>query len=170
MQDFVILVDNLDNNLGLMKKLEAHKLGMLHRAFSIFILDSNGKLIIQQRAASKYHCPLLWANTCCSHPRKSETIIQAANRRLMEEMGMVCELKEIFTTTYNLYLPNNLVENEFNHVLLGITDELPIINKNEVEQYKKESIISIYYDSLNNPEKYAPWFKFILPKFFAYIN
>ena len=159
MQEFVILVDSNDNNIGLMEKQEAHEKGLLHRAFSVFLIDSKGKLILQQRAASKYHCPLLYANTCCSHPRDGETILEAASRRLMEEMGLKCaDLRELFQFSYNLVLPNGLIENEYNHVIIGTTDNLPVINKEEVESYLKKDLISVYYDTLQNADKYAPWF------------
>ena len=127
--EIVILVDKTDNPIGEMEKQEAHIKGVLHRAFSIFIFNSKGEVLLQQRAFHKYHSGGLWTNTCCSHPRNGETTIQAANRRLKEEMGMSCALTEEFTFIYKAKLDNDLYEHELDHVLFGTTDLLPQINK-----------------------------------------
>ncbi len=132
MEEQVILVDEQDNQIGLAPKMEAHIKGLLHRAFSIFIFDEKGHLLLQQRALEKYHSAGLWTNTCCSHPRNNETTIEAAQRRLQEEMGMTCRLREIFSFVYRAELENELIEHEFDHVFIGVTNDLPTINPEEV--------------------------------------
>ncbi len=119
MEEFVVLVDQDDQKLGLMEKQQAHVAGLLHRAFSVFVFNSKGELMIQQRAASKYHSPTLWTNTCCSHPRDNETYEQAAHRRLEEEMGFDCELEYKFNFIYKAHLENDLIEHELDHVFIG---------------------------------------------------
>ena len=116
--EYVILVDEQDITIGKMEKQQAHLEGLLHRAFSIFIFNSENKLLLQKRASSKYHCGGLWTNTCCSHPRENETVQEAANRRLQEEMGMQCDLTPIFSFVYKANFENGLTEHEFDHVLL----------------------------------------------------
>ena len=147
----VILVDTKDNIMGYMEKQEAHIKGLLHRAFSIFIFNSNQQLLMHQRALDKYHSGGLWTNTCCSHPRKNESIINAAHRRLNEEMGLSCDLDEKFTFIYKSKLDQNLYEHEFDHVLFGYTDEKPNINKNEVLSYKYLSLENIKHDIKVSP-------------------
>ena len=132
----VILVDEADNPLGLEEKMKAHELGLLHRAFSVFVFNSNGELMLQQRALDKYHSPGLWTNTCCSHPRENEIVEEAAHRRLMEEMGFDCPLKKAFHFTYRADVGKGLTEHEFDHVFFGFTDTLPSINKDEVNSWK----------------------------------
>ena len=155
----VILVDKTDHPIGEMEKQEAHIKGVLHRAFSIFIFNSKGEVLLQQRAFHKYHSGGLWTNTCCSHPRNGETTIQAANRRLKEEMGMSCALTEEFTFIYKAKLDNDLYEHELDHVLFGTTDLLPQINKEEVAGYKYSSFQDIQQEMKDYPEKYTVWFK-----------
>ena len=155
----VILVDKTDHQIGEMEKQEAHIKGLLHRAFSIFIFNSKGEVLLQQRAFHKYHSGGLWTNTCCSHPRNGETTIQAANRRLKEEMGMSCALTEEFTFIYKAKLDNDLYEHELDHVLFGTTDLLPQINKEEVAGYKYSSFQDIQQEMKHYPEKYTAWFK-----------
>ena len=118
-KESVILVDEKDNQVGLMPKLEAHQKGLLHRAFSVFIFNSDYELLLQKRAFSKYHSGGLWTNTCCSHPRDGEDTIDAANRRLYEEMGIETSLRKVFDFIYKAELDNNLTENEFDHVFYG---------------------------------------------------
>ena len=132
----VILVDKNDKQVGLMPKLEAHKKGVLHRAFSIFIFNSKYELLLQKRASSKYHSGGLWTNTCCSHPREGEDILDAANRRLDEEMGIKTSLRKVYDFIYKAELDNQLTEHEFDHVFYGVFDNDPILNKNEAEDFK----------------------------------
>ena len=134
-EEEVILVNKKDVQLGLMPKMEAHRKGVLHRAFSVFIFKSSRELLIQKRSSQKYHSPGLWTNTCCSHQRDGESTIDAANRRLSEEMGLNADLKEIFSFIYKANLKNGLIEHEFDHVLVGYTDLSPIINTKEVEDF-----------------------------------
>ncbi len=155
----VILVDKTDHQIGEMEKQEAHIKGLLHRAFSIFIFNSKGEVLLQQRALHKYHSGGLWTNTCCSHPRNGETTIQAANRRLKEEMGMSCVLKEEFSFIYKAKLDNDLYEHELDHVLFGTTDLQPKINKEEVADYKYSSFQDIQQEMKDYPERYTAWFK-----------
>lgn len=164
--EFVILVDEQDNDIGFMEKLQAHKEGILHRAFSVFIFNSNNELLLQQRALSKYHSAGLWTNTCCSHPRPNETVKDAANRRLSEEMGMSCELQIKTNFIYKTHFDNGLTEHEYDYVLFGYLDNNPVINKTEVENYKWQSIDEIKKDILFSPNKYTSWFKIALEKVF----
>ena len=128
MEEKVILVSETDEQLGLMGKMEAHEKGLLHRAFSVFIFNKDGELLLQQRALDKYHSPGLWTNTCCSHQREGETNLQAGKRRLLEEMGFSCELKELFSFVYKAPFDNGLTEHELDHVMVGYYDEDPVIN------------------------------------------
>ena len=160
----VILVDINDQEIGTMEKMEAHRKGLLHRAFSIFIFNSNNELLIHQRAFEKYHSGGLWTNTCCSHPRKGETVIEAANRRLMEEMGMKCKLDHQFSFIYNKKLDKGLTEHELDHVIFGFTDDLPNINKEEVATWKSVTIEDLEKNISNSPNLYTEWFKICFPK------
>ena len=155
----VILVDKLDNSVGEMEKQEAHVKGILHRAFSIFIFNDKEEVLLHQRAHQKYHSGGLWTNTCCSHPRPGENIHDAANRRLMEEMGMACSLEEQFSFIYKAKLDNDLFEHELDHVFFGKSNKPPVLNKDEVADYKYMSIKDIQRDLTNNPETYTEWFK-----------
>ena len=159
MTEQVVLVDELDNPTGLMEKMAAHDGPHLHRAFSVFLFNSKGEMLLQQRAASKYHSPLLWTNTCCSHPRQGESVMEAATRRLQEEMGMQGEIKEVFTFIYMAEVGCGLTEHEFDHVLIGTTDDIPVINPDEVESYKYMSINDIKQQLSENPETFTEWFK-----------
>lgn len=165
-KEYVILVDEQDNDIGVMEKLLAHQEGLLHRAFSIFIFNEKGELLLQQRALSKYHSAGLWTNTCCSHPRPNETIKDAANRRLFEEMGMSCDLKIITNFIYKTPFENGLTEHELDYVLTGITNQNPHINKDEVENYKWMPIEDIKKDIISHPDLYTSWFKIALEKVF----
>ena len=155
----VILVDEKDNPIGLMEKQAAHVTPHLHRAFSIFIFNSKGELLMQQRALTKYHSPGLWTNTCCSHPRDGETTAEAAQRRLMEEMGMSCEMREVYTFIYKAPVGQGLTEHEFDHVFIGQSDDLPQINHEEVESWKYMSLNDLEKDLEAYPEHYTEWFK-----------
>lgn len=161
MEELVVLVDENDNELGLMPKMEAHKKAVLHRAFSVFIFNKNGDLMLQQRAAHKYHSPLLWTNTCCSHQRDGESNLEAGKRRLFEEMGFTSQLKEVFSFVYKAPFDNGLTEHELDHVMIGYFDDEPNINKAEVEAYKWMSLENVKSDIEENPSIYTEWFKII---------
>jgi len=155
----VITVDKNDKPLGLMEKMEAHEKGVLHRAFSVFIFNEKGELMLQQRALSKYHSPGLWTNTCCSHPRKGEKTIDAAHRRLMEEMGFDCEIKEVFSFIYKADVGKGLTEHEFDHVFIGKFDNSPEINPAEVNDWKFVSMDEIKKNMQQSPGQYTVWFR-----------
>lgn len=164
MEEHVILIDENDNPIGVMEKIEAHEKALLHRAFSVFIFNNKGELMLQQRAASKYHSPLLWTNTCCSHQREGESNIKAGKRRLYEEMGFVTELKEIFSFIYKAPFDNGLTEHELDHVMIGHFNGNPTLNKDEVENYKWVSLDDVKEDIQKNPDQYTAWFKIIFEK------
>lgn len=164
-EELVVLVDEQDNEVGLMPKMEAHEKAVLHRAFSVFVLNEKMELMLQQRAGSKYHSPLLWTNTCCSHQRQGEDSIAAGKRRLQEEMGFVTEIEELFTFIYKAPFDNGLTEHELDHVLLGHYEEAPVINPEEVESWKWMSLEAIQADIAENPETYTAWFKIVFNRF-----
>lgn len=158
----VILVDEQDREIGTMEKMEAHRNPRLHRAISVFIVNSKGEWLLQQRALGKYHSNGLWSNTCCSHPRPGETSHEAAIRRLHEEMGMQADLKELFHFIYREELDNNLSEFELDHVFVGISESIPNINPNEVLSWKYISFPELKKNVEKNPENYTVWFKKIM--------
>ena len=166
----VILVDENDNELGSMEKIEAHQKSVLHRAISVFVVNHNGEWLLQRRAFHKYHSPGLWTNTCCSHPFPGEKSIEAAHRRLKEEMGLQTNLKEIFHFTYREKLDNNMTEHELDHVFLGFTDQKPKINSDEVEAWKYISYNDISAEINKNPENYTVWFRKIMERVNDQIN
>ena len=170
MEEFVVLVDQDDQKLGLMEKQQAHVAGLLHRAFSVFVFNSKGELMIQQRAASKYHSPTLWTNTCCSHPRDNETYEQAAHRRLEEEMGFDCELEYKFNLIYKAHLENDLIEHELDHVFIGTFDDEPKLNPDEVMAYRWVELDDLKKDMEKNPQNYTAWFKIIFEHYVSYIE
>lgn len=169
-EEQVILVDKNDTPIGLMNKLEAHEKALLHRAFSVFVLNDNQELLLQQRAHHKYHSPLLWTNTCCSHQREGESNIEAGSRRLMEEMGMKVELTEMFHFIYKAPFDNGLTEHELDHVMIGYSNEEPVINKEEVESWKWMKIEDIKSDMKQNPNEYTVWFKIIFEEFYHHFE
>lgn len=160
--ELVILVDENDNQVGLMEKMEAHEKGLLHRAFSVFLFNAQGEMLLHQRALSKYHSGGLWTNACCSHPRDNETTIAAAHRRLEEEMGFDCEIEEVFHFVYKSKLDNDLTEHELDHVFIGQYEGEITPNPEEVESYKYISIPALSKDVKENPENYTEWFKICL--------
>lgn len=166
----VILVDQNDKEIGLMEKMEAHEKAILHRAFSVFIFNSDGKLMLQQRALLKYHSPALWTNTVCSHPRSGETTSQAAHRRIVEEMGYDCEFEEAFSFVYNAYVGQGLVEHEFDHVFIGKSDKQPVINPDEVASWKYVDLKWLENDVIENSEDYTVWFKIALAEVIEHFN
>ncbi len=169
-EEQVILVNEKDEQIGLMPKMEAHEKAVLHRAFSVFVFNSKQQLMLQQRAADKYHSPLLWTNTCCSHQRNGESNIEAGKRRLQEEMGFVCELEEKTSFIYKAPFDNGLTEHELDHVMVGFYDEDPIINKEEVESFKYMTVEEVKADIQVNPQMYTEWFKIIFDKFYSFIK
>ena len=159
MEELVILVDHDDRETGVMEKIQAHREALLHRAFSVFVFNSKGELMLQQRALGKYHSPGLWTNTCCSHPRPGEDTENAAHRRLEEEMGLDCTLTKIFHFTYKAPFDNNLTEHEVDHVFVGFSDTLPVINPDEVESYRFATLDDISVEMAENPELFTVWFQ-----------
>lgn len=169
-EEKVILVNENDEQIGTMPKMEAHEKALLHRAFSVFIFNKENELMLQQRAAHKYHSPLLWTNTCCSHQRVGESNIEAGKRRLMEEMGFVVDLEESISFIYKAPFDNGLTEHEFDHVLIGHYDDVPNINLDEVASWKWMPIEKVKADIKQQPELYTEWFKIIFDKFYEHIN
>ena len=169
-EEQVILVNEQDEPIGVMNKMEAHEKAVLHRAFSVFVLNDKNEVMLQQRAHHKYHSPLLWTNTCCSHQRAGETNIEAGKRRLSEEMGFVVELKELFHFIYKAPFDNGLTEHELDHVMIGYSNQTPIINPDEVESWKWMTIEAIKEDMALYPELYTVWFKIIFDKFYHYLE
>ena len=165
MQKNVILVNSHDQKIGLMPKLEAHMRGILHRAFSVLIFNKKGELLIQQRALNKYHTPGLWSNTCCSHQIDGETNIEAGKRRLFEEMGFEVELFNFDSFIYNAYFENGLIEHEFDHILVGFFEGTPLINKNEVNDYKWITFDKLQTEIYSSPQNFTVWFKIIFEKY-----
>lgn len=166
----VVLVDENDRSLGVMDKLAAHQEGLLHRAFSIFIFNDRQELLLQQRAAHKYHGAGLWTNTCCSHPQWNEEVIESAVERLQWEMGMNCDLHFSHSFIYNTVVENNLIEHEYDHVFVGYCTDNPLLNPEEVQDYKWMDPSDIRKDILVHPEKYTYWFKESLPLVMRYME
>lgn len=169
-EEQVILVNERDEAIGLMPKLEAHQKAILHRAFSVFLLNDQNEILLQQRAHQKYHSPLLWTNTCCSHQRDGESNIEAGNRRLFEEMGVRAELKELFHFIYKAPFDNGLTEHELDHVMIGYFNGTPEINREEVEDWKWMKIEDIKDDMAQHPEIYTVWFRIIFDEFYHYLE
>lgn len=161
-EELVVLVNDKDEKVGLMPKLEAHEKGLLHRAFSVFVFNEEGQVLLQQRALHKYHTPGKWANTCCSHQRDGESTLDAGKRRLEEEMGFVTDLEFRKSFIYKASFDNGLTEHEFDHIMVGKYNEDPIINPEEVADYKWISIPDLQVDIELHPEKYTAWFKIIM--------
>ncbi|HBK72362.1 MAG TPA: isopentenyl-diphosphate delta-isomerase [Flavobacteriaceae bacterium] len=165
-EEQVILVNENNEQIGTMPKLEAHEKAVLHRAFSVFVFNDKEELLLQQRAASKYHSPLLWTNTCCSHQRVGESNIEAGKRRLFEEMGFVTELKEVFSFIYKAPFDNGLTEHELDHVMIGAYNENPKINPEEVQSFKWMTLDAVKKDIEQQPEVYTAWFKIIFKEYY----
>lgn len=161
MEEYIIVVDEFDKEIGSIEKLDAHNKGILHRAFSILVFNSNNQLLLQKRSTKKYHSPGLWINTCCSHPKYGEDLQNAIYRRLREEMGFTCELEEIFSFIYKVQLGENLFENEFDHVFIGKYDGNVIANKDEVDEFKWVDIEEIKNHIVFRPDLYTYWFKYL---------
>lgn len=160
----IIIVDENDNEIGVGEKLKVHQEGRLHRAFSIFVFNQKGEILLQKRARTKYHSPGLWSNSCCSHPRPNQKLEDEARRRLKEEMGIECNnLKEILSFVYRAEV-EDLIEHEFDHVFSGRFDNDPEPNKEEVEDWKWVSPEKLKEDIEKNPQNYTPWFRIILKR------
>ncbi len=162
MEEWVVLVDKADQEIGLKEKLAAHRDGDLHRAVSVFLFNTKGEMMLQQRALSKYHSGGLWTNACCSHPRQGESPMQAAGRRLVEEMGIRCPLKKKLDFVYQVSLDNNLSEHEFDHVFVGTFDGAPLLNPIEAMNWKWISLEQLQKEIKAYPETFTAWFKIIL--------
>lgn len=167
MEERVILVDEQDRAIGTMEKLAAHREGLLHRAISVFIFNDEDELLLQQRAAHKYHSAGLWTNTCCSHPLPDEAAMDAAHRRLQEEMGMKADLSFAFSFQYRAAFDNGLTENELDHVFIGHSNQRPTPNPEEVACYRWLGRSAIGDDVLAHPDAYTAWFKLIYQRVFA---
>lgn len=169
-EEKVILVNEKDEQIGLMEKIEAHEKALLHRAFSVFVFNDKNELMIQQRALSKYHSPGLWTNTCCSHQREGESNIDAGKRRLQEEMGFSTELKDTISFIYKAPFDNGLTEHEFDHILIGNFKGKPELNPDEVASWKWVSLEDLEADMKKNPHIYTEWFKIIFDKYYSHIQ
>lgn len=162
MEELLILVDQHDRKKGCAPKLQAHQQGLLHRAFSIFIFDHAGRFLLQQRAFGKYHSQGLWTNTCCGHPRLGERTLAAAKRRLQEEMGLNCSLRKVSTLLYREQVSNQLIEHEFDHIFVGISDYDPVANPEEAYAWQRLTLAQIYERIAAAPENFTFWFRRIL--------
>lgn len=169
-QEYVVVVDENDNAIGLAEKMDAHINPVMHRAFSVFVFNSDKQLLLQRRALGKYHSPGLWTNTCCSHPRQGESVLDAARRRMLEEMGMSCAMEEIFSFTYKADVGQGLTEHEFDHVLIGHSDEMPQINPDEVDSIRYASLEEISKEIKEQPEIFTMWFKIVFSQVEEYFN
>ena len=164
MTEYVILVDENDNQIGIEEKIKAHEDAKLHRAFSIFIFNSKGEMLLQQRACEKYHSGCLWTNATCSHPRPGEEVADAAHRRLQEEMGFDCELKKAFSFIYKAEFDHGLTEHEFDHVFIGNYDGIVLPNSDEADDYQWIDVETLKKDIQHHPERYTVWFKIAFEK------
>ena len=162
MTEKIVLVDEQDNQVGVAEKIKTHQEGKLHRAFSLFIFNSQGELLLQKRAARNYHSANLWSNTCCSHQRENEQLEEAALRRLKEEMGFICPLREAFRFTYRVEFENGLIENEFDHVFFGKFDGPVNPDSKEVADWKWITLEKLKKDIQKNPDQYSYWLKELL--------
>jgi len=167
MSQQVILVDERDNAVGAMEKMMAHREGRLHRAFSVFIFNSAGQMLLQQRALSKYHSAGLWSNACCSHPEPGEDLHQSAERRLKEEMGFTTPLRKVFDFIYRAAFQNGLIEYEYDHVFIGTYDGPIKVNSKEAIDYTFKSMDEISHSLYTSPEQYTEWFRIAFPRVVA---
>ncbi len=158
----VVLVDESDNEVGIMEKMEAHRRGLLHRAFSVLIFNSRGELLLQKRADTKYHSAGLWTNTCCSHPQPGESFQDAIKRKLLQEMGISVQTEFVFKFLYNVKVDHDLIEHELDHVFVGIHDGEPTINTREAQDWKLADLPSLRNAIIQHPEQYTSWFKLII--------
>ncbi len=170
MYDKLILVDEHDREIGMSDKVTVHVEGLLHRAFSVFIFNTSGQLLLQQRAHEKYHSPALWSNTVCSHPRPGETTLDACHRRLMEEMGLRSSLDFAFSFIYKVKFENGLTEHEFDHVYTGITDQQPQPEPSEVAGFRYISMSDLHAEIAASPDDFTAWLKICLPRLDKHLN
>jgi len=168
--ELLILVDKNDMEIGLLDKTTVHQTGVLHRAFSVFLFNSVGSLMLQRRALSKYHSPGLWSNTCCSHPRKGEKTSEAVSRRLKEEMGLECNMEFGFSFIYKFEFENHLTEHEFDHVYFGKSDDLPEPDPTEIKAWKYMSLHKLQDEIFLNPNNFSVWMKICLPKVIQHVK
>lgn len=164
MEERVVLVDENDGEVGTLEKQRAHAEGRLHRALSVFLFNSRGEMLLQRRAAAKYHSGGLWTNTCCSHPRPGEAVDQAARRRLREEMGIDCPLEPAFEFTYRAQVGPGLVEHEYDHVFLGRYDGEPAPSGDEVEAWRWVPVDALAEEVAAAPERFTPWFRLVFAR------
>jgi isopentenyl-diphosphate delta-isomerase len=160
--EHVVLVNERDEEMGIMEKMEAHRTGTLHRAFSVLLFNSRGEMLLQKRAQTKYHSSGLWTNTCCSHPRPGETLEEAARRKLRQEMGIEAEPRFAFKFQYKAPLDNQLIEHEIDHVFIGQFDGEPVLNEHEAEDWKFVDLRALKQEINSEPDQFTPWFRLIL--------
>lgn len=170
MNDYVILVDENNNQIGLEEKILAHKKNLLHRAFSIFIFNDSFEILLQKRAPNKYHSGNLWTNTCCSHPLENLSLVESAKKRLVEEMGIKANLNEVFSFIYQAEFGNGLSEYEYDHVLFGISNNQPILNPNEAIDYKWIKISDLKAQIEKNPGNFTVWLQIMINNYFKYFE
>ena len=170
MNDYVILVDENNNQIGLEEKILAHKKNLLHRAFSIFIFNDSFEILLQKRAPNKYHSGNLWTNTCCSHPLENLSLVESAKKRLVEEMGIKANLNEVFSIIYQAEFDNGLSEYEYDHVLFGISNNQPILNPDEAIDYKWIKISDLKAQIEKNPGNFTVWLQIMINKYFKYFE
>ena len=168
MKQEVILVDEFDCAIGTEEKMKAHEKGLLHRAFSVFVVNKKNELLLQKRAAGKYHSPGLWTNTCCSHPAPGEVLQIAAEKRLREEMGFSCSLSWLFKFTYKTSFDNKLTEHELDHVYLGEFNGRPVPDPDEAEDWQWADMEFLKLDIKNNPQKYTFWLRYVYNRFYLH--
>ena len=170
MNDYVILVDENNNQIGLEEKILAHKKNLLHRAFSIFIFNDSFEILLQKRAPNKYHSGNLWTNTCCSHPLENLSLVEPAKKRLVEEMGIKANLNEVFSFIYQAEFDNGLSEYEYDHVLFGISNNQPILNPDEAIDYKWIKISDLKAQIEKNPGNFTVWLQIMINNYFKYFE
>lgn len=168
--ELVVLVNEADQQIGLMEKLEAHQKGLLHRAFSVFLFNKKGEMLLQKRANTKYHSPNLWTNAVCSHPRNGESYKNGAMRRLNEELGISTEIEEKFHFIYKADVGKNLWEHELDYVFVGIYEGIFNLNPNEVSETRYISLVDLQKEILSNPDNFTEWFKIILNKYLEFLK
>ena len=170
MNDYVILVDENNNQIGIEEKILAHKKNLLHRAFSIFIFNDSFEILLQKRAPNKYHSGNLWTNTCCSHPLENLSLVESAKKRLIEEMGIKANLNEVFSFIYQAEFGNGLYEYEYDHVLFGISNNQPILNPDEAIDYKWIKISDLKAQIEKNPGNFTVWLQIMINNYFKYFE